>query len=52
MSDTALRFAMAMSLVLIWSLIRRKLRCRICWAGHVANAAIWIWLLVRVLRFA
>jgi uncharacterized membrane protein len=30
--------ALAMSAVLGYSLITRKLQCRICWTGHVANA--------------
>jgi uncharacterized membrane protein len=30
--------AVAMSAFLAWSLISRKLQCRICWTGHVANA--------------
>ena len=30
--------AVAMSTVLGYSLITRKLQCRICWTGHVANA--------------
>ena len=30
--------AVAMSIVLGYSLITRKLQCRICWTGHVANA--------------
>ena len=41
--------ALAMSAFLAWSLFSRKLECRICWAGHLANAVIWIVLLVRVL---
>jgi uncharacterized membrane protein len=30
--------AVAMSIVLGYSLITRKLECRICWTGHLANA--------------
>jgi uncharacterized membrane protein len=30
--------AIAMSIVLAHSLITRKLQCRICWTGHLANA--------------
>lgn len=30
--------AVAMSGFLGWSLITRRLECRICWTGHVANA--------------
>ena len=30
--------AVAMSIVLGYGLITRKLQCRICWTGHVANA--------------
>lgn len=33
--------ALLMSVVLAWSLLSRKLECRICWAGHWANLAIW-----------
>ena len=32
--------AVAMSVVLGYSLITRKLECRICWTGHVANAVL------------
>ncbi len=34
--------ALAMSVFLAWSLHSRKLECRICWAGHWANLAIWV----------
>ena len=39
---TSLLFAMtlpavAMSAFLGWSLISRRLECRICWTGHIAN---------------
>ena len=40
--------ALAMSAFLGWSLISRKLECRICWAGHWANLAIWIALAMRI----
>src|SRR5258708_34263711 len=30
--------AVAMRIVLGYSLITRKLHCRICWTGHIANA--------------
>lgn len=33
--------ALAMSVFLAWSLLSRKLQCRICWAGHWANLAVW-----------
>ncbi len=33
--------ALAMSAFLAWSLLSRNLECRICWAGHWANLAIW-----------
>lgn len=42
--------AFAMTLWLAWILVRDKLECRICWTGHVCNTAIWLVLLVRVLR--
>jgi uncharacterized membrane protein len=32
--------AVAMSAFLGWSLWTRNLQCRICWAGHAANAAL------------
>src|SRR5262245_19668894 len=32
--------AVAMSAFLGWSLITRKLECRICWTGHAANAVL------------
>jgi uncharacterized membrane protein len=32
--------AVAMSAFLGWSLITRKLQCRICWTGHIANAVL------------
>lgn len=32
--------AVAMSAVLGWSLISRRLQCRICWTGHVANGVL------------
>lgn len=32
--------ALAMSVFLGWSLISRRLQCRICWTGHVANAVL------------
>ena len=34
--------AVAMSAVLGYSLITRHLECRICWAGHVANAILFV----------
>jgi uncharacterized membrane protein len=40
--------ALAMSIRLGYSLLSRKLQCRICWTGHLANAAIWIALLFRI----
>lgn len=39
----------AMSIYLAYILIRDGLDCRICWAGHFANAAIWLGLGLRVL---
>ena len=38
----------AMSIYLAYVLIRDSLDCRICWAGHIANAAIWLGLGLRV----
>jgi uncharacterized membrane protein len=39
--------AVAMSAVLAHSLITRKLQCRICWTGHVANAILAVTLFMR-----
>ena len=39
----------AMSIYLAYLLIRDRLDCRLCWAGHIANAAIWIGLALRLL---
>ncbi len=33
---------LAMSVFLGAGLLRRNLRCRICWAGHFANASLWL----------
>ena len=41
--------ALAMSAFLGYSLITRKLQCRICWTGHVANAVLALTLFARVL---
>jgi uncharacterized membrane protein len=40
---------LAMSVFLGISLIRNHLQCRICWAGHVSNALIWVALLARLI---
>jgi uncharacterized membrane protein len=40
--------AIAMSLFLGYSLIVNKRQCRICWAGHVANATLFVVLAIRV----
>ncbi len=42
--------ALAMSVRLGAGLIRRRLECRICWTGHIANFLIWIALAVRVVQ--
>ena len=34
--------AVAMSTFLAWSLLSRGLECRICWAGHFANFALFL----------
>jgi uncharacterized membrane protein len=34
--------ALAMSAVLAYSLIANRRQCRICWAGHVANAVLFV----------
>jgi uncharacterized membrane protein len=36
--------AVAMSAFLGWSLYSRRLQCRICWAGHVANVSLALFL--------
>lgn len=41
--------ACAMSIYLAYVLIRDRLDCRVCWAGHAANAAIWLGLALRLL---
>lgn len=41
--------ALAMSVFLGASLIVNKRQCRICWAGHIANGALFTLLLVRSL---
>jgi uncharacterized membrane protein len=40
--------AVAMSAFLGYSLISRRLQCRICWTGHIANAVLAITLLLRL----
>ena len=42
--------AVVMSTFLAWSLITRRLECRICWTGHVANAVLTLTLAARVLN--
>ena len=42
--------AVAMSGFLGYSLITNKRQCRICWAGHIANAVLFVLLAVRVVR--
>jgi len=42
--------AVAMSAVLGYSLIANNRECRICWAGHVANATLFVSLLVDLVR--
>jgi uncharacterized membrane protein len=42
--------AVAMSAFLGYSLIANKRECRICWAGHIANAALFVFLLIRTWR--
>jgi hypothetical protein len=41
--------ALAMSVVLAYSLVSNRRQCRICWAGHVANTALFIVLGIRAL---
>ncbi len=42
--------AIAMSAFLGWSLLSRRLQCRICWTGHIANAALALSLAARTLN--
>ena len=42
--------AIAMSVVLGYSLITNRRQCRICWAGHLANAILFVTLGVAALR--
>jgi uncharacterized membrane protein len=39
--------AVAMSAFLGWSLIANRRQCRICWAGHIANAVLFVVLLLK-----
>src|SRR5262245_4732606 len=43
--------AVAMSAFLGYSLITRRLQCRICWTGHIANAVLALTLFARVAPF-
>jgi len=38
--------ALAMSAYLARTLVMQGLECRVCWAGHASNAAIWLALLI------
>lgn len=42
--------AVAMSAFLGYGLISRRLQCRICWMGHVANAILALSLLARIVQ--
>src|SRR3954454_4526306 len=42
--------ALAMSAFLGYSLISRRLQCRICWTGHIANVVLALTLLLRCLN--
>jgi uncharacterized membrane protein len=42
--------AIAMSAVLAYSLIANRRQCRICWAGHVANAVLFTTLGIAAVR--
>jgi len=44
--------ALAVSIYLAVRLVRDRLECRICWAGHTANALLWAGLLLRFLAVA
>ena len=44
--------AVAMSAFLAWSLWSRNLQCRICWAGHAANATLFVLLWGQILFLA
>jgi uncharacterized membrane protein len=34
--------ALGMSVYLAYVLVSQRLECRVCWAGHVANASVWL----------
>jgi uncharacterized membrane protein len=40
--------ALAMSVYLARYLMINRLECRVCWAGHIANALLWICLALRL----
>ena len=42
--------ALAMSVFLAGSLIRNHRECRICWTGHVANAVLFLYFVVRAFQ--
>lgn len=43
--------AVAMSVVLGYGLLTRRLECRICWTGHIANAILALTLFIRAFLF-
>lgn len=43
--------AVAMSAFLGYSLISRRLQCRICWTGHAANVTLFVLLGIRALQW-
>jgi uncharacterized membrane protein len=42
--------AVGLSAYLGFRLLRDRLECRVCWAGHAANALLWLGLLFQALR--
>jgi len=40
--------ALAMTVYLAYVLLRDKLQCRICWAGHLANLSLFLGLLLKL----
>jgi len=45
---SAATLALGMTLFLAFVLIKNRLECRICWAGHTANATLWLALALNV----
>ncbi len=46
---SAATFALGLSAYLAFRLVRDRLECRVCWAGHAANALLWLGLIANFL---